>query len=567
MTASSRGSNSRYLSWLFCAALITPLLATAQSSAPDISLEPAMGAADGALADSSPSAYSRASVRRFSSAYVGEVGPAQALTLRFAETTTLTKISVSKDFRIQHGGSCITGKKYLATQSCVVMVSFTPKSPGNRLGKLAVARSGSATAQSFGLGGSAIGPVVSFIPALITTVPGTYPSSVGLLNGAQYLAVDGGDTLYIADTGNDAIRFMDSGATVMTLATTTFPPFGIAVASSGDVFYDEPSIDVVATIPTVGPPTILSGLTVVSVGAMSIDPNDNVFVENEITGADMFAADNLGAGYTPLIDHYPYLATPAGPIAVDAGDYLYSFMGLGSPCQIIRQSLYDAENGVGGYTKIVGGRVCGYSGDGGQARNARIGMHVGQITFDLAGDLYFSDYNNQRVRRVDYNTGIIRTIAGNGTAGYTGDGASAVAASLSLPTGVGVDSQGQVYIISAAATGQVVRKVGPTGFLQMGSEARGKTSPPHQLVVTNTGNAALVLTGTNFTGKNATDFSIDPITTSCDLNSGAVLNVGQTCKIGVMFKPAAAGSRSAIFELVDNSASNFDFVILRGTGT
>ena len=66
---------------------------------------------------------------------------------------------------------------------------------------------------------------------------------------------------------------------------------------------------------------------------------------------------------------------------------------------------------------MVGGRNCGYGGDGGRAGNARIGSFVGQISFDLAGNLYFSDTYNQRVRRVDFNTGIIRTIAGNGTTG------------------------------------------------------------------------------------------------------------------------------------------------------
>ncbi len=96
---------------------------------------------------------------------------------------------------------------------------------------------------------------------------------------------------------------------------------------------------------------------------------------------------------------------------------------------------------------------------------------VGQITFDLAGNLYFTDTNNQRVRRVSAATGIITTVAGNGTAGYAGDGAESIYANLSSPTGISVDSQGQVYIISSAAstgTAQVDPQAGNSGRSSLG---------------------------------------------------------------------------------------------------
>ena len=76
---------------------------------------------------------------------------------------------------------------------------------------------------AFGLGGNGYAPIISFTPAIITTVPGTYPSSVGLLSGAQNLAVDGSDTLYIADSGNDVIRYMDSSGNFTILATASYP--------------------------------------------------------------------------------------------------------------------------------------------------------------------------------------------------------------------------------------------------------------------------------------------------------------------------------------------------------
>ncbi|HEX8812754.1 MAG TPA: hypothetical protein VF742_12255, partial [Terracidiphilus sp.] len=71
---------------------------------------------------------------------------------------------------------------------------------------------------ALGIGGYGYAPVLSFNPAIITTVAGTYPSGVGLLKGAQNLTVDGNDTVYVADTGNNVIRSMDSSGNWTTLA-------------------------------------------------------------------------------------------------------------------------------------------------------------------------------------------------------------------------------------------------------------------------------------------------------------------------------------------------------------
>ena len=82
------------------------------------------------------------------------------------------------------------------------------------------------------------------------------------------------------------------------------------------------------------------------------------------------------------------------------------------------------------------------------------------MAFDLInGNLYFSDTtSNQRVRRIDYITGQINTIAGTGTAGYIGDGSSGTTAHINAPTGVGVDSQepGLHRSVSLPGTKQVI---------------------------------------------------------------------------------------------------------------
>src|SRR6185437_14740972 len=211
----------------------------------------------------------------------------------------------------------------------------------------------------------------------------------------------------------------------------------------------------------------------------------------------------------------------------------------------------------------------GFSGDGGRAGNAEISTSIGQIAFDVAGNMYFTDSGNQRVRRIDASTGIIRTIAGNGTAGYTGDNGQATSATLSNPTGVAVDSQGQVYIISSTTVGgpnQVVRKVTATGILSFGNQLQSTRSSVHTVRISNTGNSNMVLNHFAITGVNAAEFTVDPITTSCGIAPGSTLAFGATCTLGVIFTPAAAGVRSALVSLADNTATNSNTIVLGGIG-
>jgi hypothetical protein len=526
-----------------------------------------------------------ANFRRLGEVKAGEVGTVHTLTLRFAETATLTHIKSTADFPILQGGTCAERGTYAANTTCTLLVRFAPKGPGNRLGHLVVTHSGSAsqvTTAAFGLGGYGYSPVISFIPSTITTVPGTYPSSKGLLSGAHNLTVDGGDTLWVADTGNGDIRTLDSGGNFTTLASGYTAPWGIAVDTFGEAYFDRPAANTMNEIYDYGPvvqvsgsgtascpasaPCTLSSEALGTPGEMSIDPYNHLFFVDSHQGAAMSTVQPIPANLIFLYDPFPYQTSPSSAMAVDAGDNLYSLWANGGVCEIVQSSLYNAENSNVAFTKIAGGHTCGFSGDGGLAGNAEIGSSIGQIVFDPAGDLYFSDKANQRVRRIDYNTGVIRTIAGKGTAGYTGDGGAATSATLSSPTGVGVDSQGDVYILSSAATGQVIRKVGSPGLLVFASQGKGSASAAQLVTVTNTGNSTMTLTNAVITGANPGDFKIDNTTTTCMLTSGASMYAGQTCRIGVIFTPAAVGARAATLTLLDNTINGADSVSLSGTG-
>ena len=96
----------------------------------------------------------------------------------------------------------------------------------------------------------------------------------------------------------------------------------------------------------------------------------------------------------------------------------------------------------------------GFAGDSGSAVGSQLNFPFG-LAVDKTGTLYIADGLNNRVRKV--SGGVITTVAGNGTAGFTGDNASATSAELNNPTGVAVDSSGNLYI--ADSGNNVVRKV------------------------------------------------------------------------------------------------------------
>ncbi len=526
-----------------------------------------------------------ANFRRLGEAKAGEAGDVHTLTLRFSQADNLLHIQSTPDFRIEQGGSCVEGGSYAADTTCTLLVRFTPQGPGNRLGRLLITHSASGSApvpMAFGLGGNGYSPVINFIPSTISTVPGSYPSSVGLLSGAQNLTIDGGDTMSIADSGNKVIRQLDSGGAFKTLATTATNPLGVAVDTFGEVYFDEPSANTMHEIYDYGPvvqvngsgttscppstPCTFSSEALGTPGAMSIDPYNHLFFVDSHAGYAMATVQPLPAQLIFLYDPFPYQTTPSSAAAVDSGDNIYSVWANGGECEILQSSLYNAENSNVIFNKIVGGHTCGFNGDGGLAGNAEINSPIGQIVFDAAGDMYFSDTTNQRVRRIDYDTGVIRTIAGDGTAGYTGDGGKATLAELHTPTGVAVNSQGDVYIISSAATGQVIRKVGSPGQLAFGNQTKGVASTAQLVTVTNTGNSGMTLTNVVFTGANAADFKVDNTTTTCVLTPGASMYAGQTCRIGVIFTPAAVGAASATLTLLDNTVSGADSVTLGGAG-
>jgi sugar lactone lactonase YvrE len=126
----------------------------------------------------------------------------------------------------------------------------------------------------------------------------------------------------------------------------------------------------------------------------------------------------------------------------------------------------NASTGI--ITTIAGNGVAGYAGDGGAATNAELNGPL-SVAVDPSGVIYIADVNNERIRAVNTTSnpitvmgvaiqpGQIQTVVGNGQAGYFGDGGPATSAEVNAPTGLTIDSAGNLYF--ADSHNNVIRKV------------------------------------------------------------------------------------------------------------
>jgi uncharacterized protein (TIGR03437 family) len=206
------------------------------------------------------------------------------------------------------------------------------------------------------------------------------------------------------------------------------------------------------------------------------------------------ALDRLGNAYLSDTDHSLIRKIDAkGIITTIAGIGTAGFSGDGGPAASASLNLpygvaadlagnvYIADLGNqrvrriapnGTMNTVAGTGVKGSLGDGGLATNAQL-MSPRNVAVDAAGNLYISEFEGHRVRRVTPD-GKISTIAGSGIAGFRGDGGLAVNAQLSFPAGLTVDRSGNLYL--ADSQNQRIRKIVPGGMIS--TVAGGTQSEP-----------------------------------------------------------------------------------------
>ena len=115
----------------------------------------------------------------------------------------------------------------------------------------------------------------------------------------------------------------------------------------------------------------------------------------------------------------------------------------------------------GTITTIAGNGTPGYSGDGAQATLCNL-YYAWSVRVDGSGNVFIADYGNNRIRKIS-NSGIITTVAGNGTAGFSGDGFAATSAQLNSPQGLALDAAGNIFV--SDKLNHRIRKINSSGII------------------------------------------------------------------------------------------------------
>jgi uncharacterized protein (TIGR03437 family) len=217
------------------------------------------------------------------------------------------------------------------------------------------------------------------------------------------------------------------------------------------------------------------------------------------------AVDRFGNLYLSDTDHHRVRrVSAAGGIATIAGTGTPGFGGDGGPAAAAQLNLpyglavdptgsvYIADLGNhrvrridpnGGIATVAGTGVKGSSGDGGLAAAAQLATPR-NVVVDAAGNLYISEFEGHRIRRVSPD-GRISTTAGTGLPGFLGDGGSAASAQLNSPAGLAVDSFGALYV--ADSQNNRVRKILAAGVISTVVGGSGGLATPHAVAVDGSG--------------------------------------------------------------------------------
>jgi sugar lactone lactonase YvrE len=263
------------------------------------------------------------------------------------------------------------------------------------------------------------------------------------------LAWSSSGDLLIADPGDHRVRRVDMSGRITTVAGDGLPgdrgdggpayrarlssPEGMAVDARGDVYIADRGNDRIRRVSAAtGEISTVIGMGLRSPTAVSVERAGNLWVadhgNHRVTRFDLRGRVLTGGWNEPGADPYS--------IAVDTGTGL-----LVSDAE--RRVVFRVNHGRA--EPVAGNGGVGYVGDGGPARSARLGYPQG-LAVDAGGNVYVADSQQNRVRRIDAQTGIIRTVGGDGRAAFDGDGGPGRRAALNSPSGVCVDRSGVLYV-------------------------------------------------------------------------------------------------------------------------
>ncbi len=391
------------------------------------------------------------------------------------------------------------------------------------------------------------------------------PANLAGIGNPYGIAEDKAGNLYIADDNNIVWR-VNAGAGVI----TTFAGTG-AIGYTGD---GGPAASAALSFP--------EGLAVDSAGNVLIADTGNSAIRevNAATGIITTVAGGLGpkptvcaAATDSIGDGCPAaqasLSVPYA-VAIDGAGDLYI---ADSGHEVIREI-----SAASGLISTVAGTpgTAGYSGDGGAATSATL-RFPGAVVLDSSGNLYIADTNNNVIRQVSPSTGAIQTIAGNGIYGYGGDGGPATSAMLADPHGVAIDSAGNLYF--ADSYNNVLREVDSTGTITTiagngtagfsgdgGPAAQGEISIPWGLLIDNGGN--LIFADNNNSRVRRISMSAAPVAPAVTVTASAsTITSAQGLSVSVAVSGSGTATPTGSVILSSGSYTSTAAVLSSGSAT
>lgn len=326
-------------------------------------------------------------------------------------------------------------------------------------------------------GGAAVnGPVFTYIVSgVVSTLAGRITAgsndgtgSAANFNNPRSLTIDAAGNLYVADYGNGSVRKVTPAGVVTTIATNLKSPSGIVVDAAGNLYVTETSTHIIYKITSTGAVSTFAGT---SGTRGSVDGTGTAASFWGPQGITIDAAGNL---YVADSENYKIRKiTPAGVVTTIAGAGLVnlpdpplngstSVATFTYPFGIAVDAtgnIYVSDTFAYMIRKISGTTVSTLAGNnvGGAANGTGAAASFNDpagIAIDASANIFVADADNNQIRKVT-PTGVVTTIAGNGTASY-GEGQGAIAA-FNFPQGVAVDAAGNIYV--ADTSNNAIRKI------------------------------------------------------------------------------------------------------------
>ena len=370
------------------------------------------------------------------------------------------------------------------------------------------------------------------ISGVITTFAGTpalgFSGDGGAATSAQLnypigVAADGAGNIYIADNANHRIRKVNNAGIISTFAGTGVSgfsgdgsaanlaqidgPMGVATDPAGNVYIVDAGNDRIRKVNISGVISTIAG-----------------------TGVGGFSGDGAAANLAQINN-------PSGVVVDAIGNIYISDMTNHRIRKINTSGIISTYAGTG---------TLGFSGDGGAATSAQIN-YPRAISVDISGNVHVADASNHRIRKIN-NAGVISTIVGTGTLGYSGDGGLASSAQINYPRGIAFDGTGNEYIADAdnnrirkisciaptitATSSRTLMCIGESATLTASGATSYTWNPGgtgSSIVVSPTSNTTYTVTGIN--GNNCSNISLFTQNVSACTTINQLTNISEQISI------------------------------------